>query len=300
MNKKIKNTKNFELKLQILPLPSQNKKVFLLKIVYNKSNIFMAKIKQKINITDAEASNIRREWDTERQRQYYSVADVMGILTDSIDTRNYWKALKNRLKTNHNQLVMDCNQVKMRASDGKLYLTDVADADTIIKIIQCISPYNVTPFKAWFEHVDVQSTINTDISLTQNNPDVIYSGTSNDYTETEEDELSTTLTPAIDMRENRKEIVVQIMLPGVHPDKIIITTNMNTLTIRGTRVPLNEVEVSNFLHKELQYGQFARIIELPSLVDVDQITATEKVGLITISLPKIDQEKNRFIKIKSL
>jgi HSP20 family molecular chaperone IbpA len=260
----------------------------------------MAKIKQKINITDEEARSIRRKWDKERQRQYYSVTDVMSVLTDSVDARNYWKALKSRLKTNHLQLVMDCNQLKMEASDGKSYMVDVADADTLVKIIQIVAPCNASVFRSWFDHIDVQNSINSDPSLPQNNSSVISDGNITEIDNQESDELSTTLLPAIDIFENKNEIIIQVMLAGVDPSKIIIAVNMKTLTIKGERKEPQNISSENYFYKELQWGQFYREIKLQSQIDIDQIVATEFRGLITIRLPKIDLDKNRFIKIKSI
>src|SRR5689334_19909104 len=108
----------------------------------------MSKIKQKVSLTEAEDKRIRRQWDDERERWYFSVADVMAVLTESVDARNYLKALKNRLNKGHYQLVTDCNQLKMKASDGKSYMVDVADADTLIKIIQIVAPFNVQVFRS--------------------------------------------------------------------------------------------------------------------------------------------------------
>ncbi len=261
----------------------------------------MAKIKQKVNITNAEEAKIRRVWSNERDRWYFSITDVMGVLTNSVDARNYWKALKSRLKTNHNQLVTDCNQLKMEANDGKSYLVDTADSDTIIKIIQIIAPYNTPAFRAWFDHIEVVNSIKIDQENTTSSDIIKEEGFTS---ETGADELSTTLEPSIDIYENHNNIIVQVMLAGVSPDKIIIAVNMHTLTIKGERLrPINlsskNINVE-YLYNELQWGHFYREINFDTLIDVDQVEATTQRGLLNIKLPKIDQDKNRFIKIKSL
>lgn len=261
----------------------------------------MAKIKQKVNITNAEDAKIRRVWSEERSRWYFSVTDIMSVLTDSIDARNYWKALKNRLKTNHLQLVTDCNQLKMEASDGKSYLVDTADSDTIIKIIQMISPYNIHAFRAWFDHIEVVNSIKTDQENTASSNVAKTDGLT---LETGTGELSTTLEPSIDIYENHNNTIVQVMLAGVSPDKIIIAVNMHTLTIKGKRLRPTNLSSKNinveYLYNELQWGHFYREINFDTLIDVDQVEATTQRGLLNIKLPKIDQDKNRFIKIKSL
>ena len=96
---------------------------------------------------------IRRIWDERQEKWYFSVVDVVAILSDSVDARNYWKVLKNRLKNEGSQVVTKCNQLKMEASDGKKYLTDVADTETMLRIIQTIPSPNAEPFKLWLARV---------------------------------------------------------------------------------------------------------------------------------------------------
>lgn len=253
----------------------------------------MYKLRQKISITDAEDTKIRRQWDQERGRWYFSVTDIMAVLTDSVDARNYWKALKSRLKTTHNQLVMDCNQLKMKSGDGKFYKVDTADADTLLKIIKIVAPLDVIVFKSWFDHIEVQNSINTDMKKSE-------VGNINWSQEPVEQEISTVLEPSVDIYENKSEIIVELMLAAMNPDKIIITANMNILTVQGKRVEVENISPEDYFYKELKWGEFYKQIELPSLVDVDNIGAVEQRGLITITLPKIDQNKTRFIKIKSI
>lgn len=76
-----------------------------------------------------ESKKVRSHWDAERERWYFSIVDVVGILTDSPDARNYWKVLKHRLKKEGNESVTNCNQLKLESSDGKFYKTDVADTE---------------------------------------------------------------------------------------------------------------------------------------------------------------------------
>jgi len=76
-----------------------------------------------------EQKQVRSLWDSEQEKWYFSIVDVVGILTDSSNPNNYWKVLKNRLKKEGSQLVTNCNQLKMESSDGKFYKTDVADTE---------------------------------------------------------------------------------------------------------------------------------------------------------------------------
>ena len=92
---------------------------------------------------------VRTVWDSETEEWYFSVVDVVGVLTDSTDPRTYWKVLKNRLKKEGNETVTNCNRLKMQAADGKLRLTDVATAEQMFRIIQSIPSPKAEPFKQW-------------------------------------------------------------------------------------------------------------------------------------------------------
>ena len=103
-----------------------------------------------------EEKKIRSSWDAESETWYYSVVDVVGILTDQPDSRrasNYWKVLKNRLAKEGYELVTNCNQLKLPAEDGKMRLTDVADTEQLFRIIQSIPSPKAEPFKRWLAQV---------------------------------------------------------------------------------------------------------------------------------------------------
>lgn len=84
---------------------------------------------------------------------FFSIVDVVGVLTDSSNPKNYWKVLKNRLKKEGSQLVTVCNQLKMQSSDGKYYKTDVADTEQLFRLIQSIPSPKAEPFKLWLAKV---------------------------------------------------------------------------------------------------------------------------------------------------
>ena len=103
-----------------------------------------------------EDKKIRTVWDDEEEKWYFSIVDVVGALTDQPDVehaRNYWKVLKHRLKKEGNESVTSCNQLKLRASDGKSYKTDVADTEQLFRIIQSIPSPKAEPIKLWIAHV---------------------------------------------------------------------------------------------------------------------------------------------------
>ena len=103
-----------------------------------------------------EERKIRTVWDDEAEKWYFSIVDVVGVLTDQPDVehaRNYWKVLKHRLKKEGNESVTNCNRLKLTAEDGKLRLTDVADTEQLLRIIQSIPSPKAEPIKQWMAHV---------------------------------------------------------------------------------------------------------------------------------------------------
>jgi len=96
---------------------------------------------------------IRSLWDDKIEKWYFSIVDVIGILTGSKNPNNYWKVLKNRLKKEGSELVTNCNQLKMQSSDGKYYRTDVADTEQLFRLIQSIPSPKAEPFKLWLAKV---------------------------------------------------------------------------------------------------------------------------------------------------
>jgi hypothetical protein len=106
-----------------------------------------------------ESQQIRSEWDAEAEKWWFSVLDVLAVLTDQPDykkVRNYWKWLKNKLIAEGSQLVSATNQLKLPAADGKKYLTDVADTEQILRLIQSIPSKRAEPFKLWLAEVGSQ------------------------------------------------------------------------------------------------------------------------------------------------
>ena len=100
-----------------------------------------------------EQKKVRSVWNEEEEKWYFSIVDVIGILTDSPKPNNYWKVLKHRLLKEGSQLVTNCNQLKMKSSDGKYYKTDIADSEQLFRLIQSIPSPRAEPFKLWIAKV---------------------------------------------------------------------------------------------------------------------------------------------------
>lgn len=100
-----------------------------------------------------ESKQVRTQWDAEQEKWYFSIVDVIGVLTESPNPNNYWKVLKHRLIKEGSELVTNCNQLKMLSTDGKKYKTDVADTEQLFRLIQSIPSPKAEPFKLWIAKV---------------------------------------------------------------------------------------------------------------------------------------------------
>ena len=103
-----------------------------------------------------EERKVRTVWDDKEEKWYFSIVDVCAVLTDSKNPQTYWRVLKNRLKKEGNETVTNCNAFKLRAEDGKMRLTDVADTEQLFRIIQSIPSPKAEPFKQWMASVASQ------------------------------------------------------------------------------------------------------------------------------------------------
>jgi hypothetical protein len=118
-----------------------------------------------------EDKRIRTAWDEEAQEWYFSIVDVVAVLTEQATQRgasNYWRKLKQRLKEEGNQLVTNCHQLKMMSADGKRYSTDVANTEQLLRIIQSIPSPKAEPFKMWLAQVGrerIEETIDPELTI---------------------------------------------------------------------------------------------------------------------------------------
>lgn len=127
----------------------------------------------KKNIIPFSGTNIRRHWDADKERWYFSVVDVVKVLTDQADfqtARKYWNKLKERLGSEGNQSVTNCHRLKMIATDGKYYATDVADTETLFRLMQSIPSPKAEPFKLWLAKVGyerLEETADPELGITR-------------------------------------------------------------------------------------------------------------------------------------
>jgi len=129
----------------------------------------MSKAENQIKLF--EETQVRAVWDDEAEKWWFSIIDVVQLLTEQPTRRaasNYWRKLKQRMKEEGNQLVTDCHQLKMQAIDGKQYNTDVADSEQLLRIIQSVPSPKAEPFKLWLAKVGserLDETIDPELSI---------------------------------------------------------------------------------------------------------------------------------------
>ena len=118
-----------------------------------------------------EDKRIRTAWDEEKEEWYFSIVDVVAVLTDQPDQRHaakYWSVLKTRLKKEGSELTTNCSQLKMRSADGKRYNTDVADTEPLLRIVQSIPSPKAEPFRAWLAQIGrerIEETIDPELTI---------------------------------------------------------------------------------------------------------------------------------------
>ena len=115
-----------------------------------------------------EDKRIRTAWDEEKEEWFFSVVDVIAVLTDSKDPAAYWRKLKQRMREEGSETVTNCHGLKMTAADGKRRLTDVADTEQLLRIIQSVPSPKAEPFKAWLAQVGrerIEETIDPELTI---------------------------------------------------------------------------------------------------------------------------------------
>lgn len=238
-----------------------------------------------LNILEENTTNtdIRKHFDSKTGILYLSIVDIIEKLNLSTDPRNYWKTLKNRLKNTQNELVTKCNQLKMRASDGKMYLTDTADTDTILILIQQIAPEKTAEFKRIFRETYSQELKNASLD---NSPLLGLSTEDNDDYELR-----------IDLYQHKDFFNIYAMLAGVEIEDISIVATTENILITGER---KQKKLNlEYMIEELAWGKFSRKINLPENIDIDSIETNFSHGVLHLKLPIIDKTRTRIIKVKN-
>ena len=174
-----------------------------------------------------ENKQVRSHWDADQEKWYFSVVDVIAVLTDSVDPTAYWRKLKQRLKAEGNQTVKNCHGLKMRAADGKMRMTDVADTEQLLRLIQSVPSPKAEPFKQWLAKVGSQR-------LDQiQDPELSIQQALQDYRRFSDDWINQRLKSI----EIRKELTDEWQRTGITDNKdFAILTNVLTKTWSGKTV----------------------------------------------------------------
>lgn len=221
-------------------------------------------------------SKIRHQFDPISNKWYFSVVDVIGILTKSSNPRNYWKVLKNRLNKTFPELVTKCNQLKMISKDGKYYLTDTADSETIIEIIESVPKASVQALKLLIKNIEENTLGGVQINKKNTLGDV-----------PEAAEMSTDEAKLlIDLYQTPDSLFIEAMVAGVSTENLNVSISSKKVTIQGKRKNPENISAENYLYQELYWTTFSRTISLPCLVQSDKAETSENFGCLKIKLPK--------------
>ncbi|WP_274288426.1 BRO family protein [Prevotella corporis] len=176
-----------------------------------------------------ENKQVRSHWDAEEEKWYFSVVDVIAVLTDSVDPTAYWRKLKQRLKAEGNETVTNCHALKMRAADGKMRMTDVADTEQLLRLIQSVPSPKAEPFKQWLAKVGSQrldQIQDPELSIQQALQDYRRLGYSDDW-----------INQRLKSIEIRKELTDEWQRTGITDNKeFAVLTNILTKTWSGKTV----------------------------------------------------------------
>ena len=183
------------------------------------------------NIRLFEQQEIRSHWDDEQEKWYFSIVDIIAVLTEQQDyqsARNYWKVLKNRLLKEGNETVTNCNRLKMLAADGKQRLTDVADTEQLLRLIQSVPSPKAEPFKLWLAQTGserLNQIQDPELGIRQALQDYRNLGYSDDW-----------INQRLKSIEIRKELTDEWQRVGVHDQQFAVLTNIISQTWSGKTV----------------------------------------------------------------
>lgn len=124
-----------------------------MQLCIRKHKLYSIYMTQRNSIKLFEEKKVRALWDDKQEKWYFSIVDVVAVLTDSPNPRKYWSVLKTRLRKEGSELTTNCSQLKMVSADGKMYKTDVADTEQLLRLIQSIPSPKAEPFKLWIAKV---------------------------------------------------------------------------------------------------------------------------------------------------
>src|SRR3989338_8864738 len=231
------------------------------------------------------SSEVRKYYDETNQKWYFSVVDVVALTNSSKNPQNYWKVLKNRLKKEQNELVTKCNRLKMKARDGKSYLTDAADQETLTELIKLIPGARVNDLAACFEPFVVNPPLLSKEGLRGGEPEKLPPRPSD--TPPSQGGEDTAAELLLDAYQTDDAIFIAAFVAGVSLADLNIEVSSRKIIIEGKRAK----PPADYFTQELLWLSFSRELELPFPVDADRAQASESQGQLTIRLPKAEVPK---------
>jgi hypothetical protein len=139
---------------------------------------------EKTAIKLFESNKVRTQWNSDNEEWYFSIIDIVAILTESPNPRKYWSVLKTRLNQEGSQLATDCSQLKLQSSDGKFYKTDVANTEQLLRLIQAIPSKKAEPFKIWLAKIGnerINETADPELTINRAMQTYLNKGYSKDW-----------------------------------------------------------------------------------------------------------------------
>ncbi len=252
------------------------------------------------NLENQYTKKIRRYFDRNSNKWFFSIVDIIGLATNSSDPRNYWKVFKNRLKKTHNQLVTSCKPFKMESNDGKFYLTDTADTETVLEILTLVATPAIPYFKSYLSSLDNPKSSNVvslhHINLKSKNH-LESNGRDNASSYPHEEDSDADFSISIDLYRDKNLLFLKAFIGDVSLSDLDITATYNSLTISGHREFRNKINIDNYNKQEISWGKFYRRIILPLEININKIEATDDRGLLTITMETVDKSYTRRVKI---
>lgn len=199
---------------------------------------------EKPKIQLFQEQKVRVHWDEDLEKWFFSIIDVVSILTNQIKyqgARNYWKVLKHRLVKEGNETVTNCNRLKMPAADGKMRMTDVADTEQILRLIQTIPSPKAEPFKLWLAkvgHQRIEETENPELSIDRAMATYLKKGYSKEW-----------INQRLKSIEVRKELTDEWQDRGIYED-IDFAILTNVITKAWSDKTVKEYKIFKGLKKE--------------------------------------------------
>ena len=260
----------------------------------------MKQMKTKLAIF--EGNQIRRHWDEKKELWYFAVSDVIAVLTKSVDPVAYWRKLKERLlKEGGNETVTKCHGLKMTAADGKMRLTDAADTETMLRLIQSIPSPNAEPFKLWLARVGyerLEETADPELAINRALKTYLQKGYSKDWVNQrlKSIEIRKALTDEWEVRGVKEWLEFAILTDEISKAWAGLTTNQYK-NLKGLK---KENLRDNMTNLELVLNMLAEVStteisqkEEPDTFDRNRNVARRGGGVARVARRKIEKETGK-------